>query len=280
MSSIRATSREGLTILVVDNDRTTADVILGCIDRSKLFKLIEVATGEEASEVLTRPYEWQAPLPDLVVVDASIYQSDFGTLKTAQFRAGISSEQVIVVGNYSGPHDAVIFSPVLDKPLNEFQILSVVGRLYPLVVMARATAPPRSGQIFLSHSSGDKEKVRTLFRRLVSDGLVCWFDEHDLLGGQDWECEISRAIRESEIFIACLSRHSVDKRGYVQTELRKALNVADQFPEGAVYMLPVRLEDCVVPSRLTKWQYIDLFRDDGYQRLLKSLWAAFDGSSK
>lgn len=137
-----------------------------------------------------------------------------------------------------------------------------------------------ASSVFLCHSSGDKERVRELYERLSSDGVECWFDEADLLGGQDWDYEISRAIQQSKTFLACLSNHSVTKRGYVQTELKKALDVADMQPEGAVFILPVRLEDCIVPDRLSRWHRIDLFLDGGYGRLLKSLRAALQDRSE
>jgi hypothetical protein len=34
---------------------------------------------------------------------------------------------------------------------------------------------------FLCHSSGDKEAVRNLYKRLRTDGFAAWLDEEDLL---------------------------------------------------------------------------------------------------
>jgi hypothetical protein len=41
----------------------------------------------------------------------------------------------------------------------------------------------------------------------------------------------------------CLSRNSTTKRGYVQKEIVKGLDVADEQPEGAAFILPARLEE-------------------------------------
>jgi hypothetical protein len=68
-----------------------------------------------------------------------------------------------------------------------------------------------------------------------------------------------------------VSKASVTKAGYVQKELRKALDVADEQPEGVAYLIPVRLEECEVPERLSQWQWVDLFKTDGYERLLRGL---------
>jgi hypothetical protein len=126
-------------------------------------------------------------------------------------------------------------------------------------------------QAFLCHSSGDKERVRALYRKLSADNIKCWFDEEDLLAGQDWEFEITRAIRQSKFVLACVSRASVTKTGYVQKELKKALDVADEQPEGVAYLVPVRLEECDIPERLKRWHWVDLFEEGGYEQLLRGL---------
>jgi len=68
-----------------------------------------------------------------------------------------------------------------------------------------------------------------------------------------------------------LSNNSINKEGYVQKEIRLALDAADEKPEETIFLIPARLEDCKVPSRLGKYQWVDLFIAHGYERLLKSL---------
>jgi hypothetical protein len=124
---------------------------------------------------------------------------------------------------------------------------------------------------FLCHASGDKPAVRTLYRRLRGDGIEPWLDEENLLPGQDWQAEIPRAVRSSDVVIICLSRRSTTKAGYVQKEIRYALDVADEQPEGTIFLIPLRLEDCDVPERLRRWQWVNLFADRGYERLMSAL---------
>src|SRR5580700_5251577 len=114
-------------------------------------------------------------------------------------------------------------------------------------------------RVFLCHSSGDKDPVRDLYRRLRSDGFHPWLDEEDLLPGQDWSYEISKAIRSSVIVLVFLSKSSVSKAGFVQKEIKHALDVADEQPEGNIFLIPVKLEDCDVPARLGRWQWVNLF---------------------
>jgi hypothetical protein len=124
---------------------------------------------------------------------------------------------------------------------------------------------------FICYSSEDRTAVRDLHHRLSRDVIPCWFDERDLHPGQAWDLEISKAIRASKYVLACLSKTSVTKRGYVQKELKKALDVADEQPEGVAYLIPVRLEECEIPERLRQWQWVDLFQADGYARLVRAL---------
>jgi hypothetical protein len=125
--------------------------------------------------------------------------------------------------------------------------------------------------IFLCHASEDKEKVRKLYRQLRGLGFNPWLDAENLLPGQEWELKISEIVRRCDVVLVCLSQSSINKRGFVQREINYALNVADEQPEGAVFIIPAKLEECEVPHRLSKWQWVNLYEPEGYDRLIKSL---------
>jgi hypothetical protein len=127
--------------------------------------------------------------------------------------------------------------------------------------------------VFLCHSSSDKPVVRALHKRLQSDGITPWLDAVDILPGQNWESEIRRAIHRCHVVLVCLSRASITKVGYIQKEIRQVLDVADEQPENTIFLIPVRLEQCEVPDRLSQYQWVDLFEDDGYGRLMLALTA-------
>jgi WD40 repeat protein len=124
---------------------------------------------------------------------------------------------------------------------------------------------------FLCHSSGDKEAVRALYRRLREDDIEPWLDEEEILPGQDWEHEIAKAVRSADVVIVCLSNESVTKTGYVQKEIRVALDVGDQQPEGVIFIIPLKLEECDIPARLRRWHWVNYFEAHGYERLLRAL---------
>jgi hypothetical protein len=135
-------------------------------------------------------------------------------------------------------------------------------------------APPSTQgclRVFLCHSSADKDAVRVLYRQLKADGIKPWLDEEDLLPGQDWKREISKEVCASDIVIVCLSKDSVTKKGFVQKEIKFALDRADEQPEGAIFIIPLKLESCAVPDRLTQFHWVDYFKEHGYGRLMEAL---------
>jgi TIR domain-containing protein len=132
--------------------------------------------------------------------------------------------------------------------------------------------PPRTApKAFLCHASTDKQEVRILYDKLLEKLIQPWLDERDLIPGQDWDAEIRKAVRATDVVLVCLSRSSITKEGYVQREIKIALDVADEKPEGMIYLIPIRLEECALPTRLAKWHCVDLFKSDGFDKLVRAI---------
>lgn len=124
-------------------------------------------------------------------------------------------------------------------------------------------------QIFLSHTSEDKPKVRNLCKRLRDDGFDPWLDEERLLPGQDWNLEIEKALRTSDAILLCFSSLSVIKEGVIQREYKRAMKIQEEKPEGAIFVIPVRLDDCEMPFFIRDLQWMDY--PAGYDKLLLAL---------
>lgn len=131
--------------------------------------------------------------------------------------------------------------------------------------------PPSTLSIFFCYSSSDKAIVKTLCRRLRADGMNPWIDEDSLLPGQDWNQEIRKAVHNCDVVIVCISHRSINKTGYVQKEIRYALDAADERPDGTIFLIPLRLEDCKIPERLERWHWVNFFEEEGYEKLIGSL---------
>ena len=129
--------------------------------------------------------------------------------------------------------------------------------------------------IFLAYVQEDLPAVRRLFRDLKSADYQPWLDKESLLPGQNWPRSIERAIEVSDFFIPCFSRRSVAKRGVFQSELRFALDCASKRPLDDMFVIPVRLDDCLPPARImSRIQHVDLFPE--WDRGIASLRAAID----
>jgi len=85
-------------------------------------------------------------------------------------------------------------------------------------------------------------------------------DINDLIPGQAWKEAVEAAIRDSSYFLALISKHSISKRGFIQKELRIALDGYEEVSPADVFLIPVRLEDVVPAHRaLAELQWVDLW---------------------
>src|ERR1700722_16892517 len=114
--------------------------------------------------------------------------------------------------------------------------------------------------------------MRELYYRLREAGIQPWIDEEDLLPGQQWQEVIREAVQAARIVVVCLSRKSIDKRGFFQVQIQYALDVAAKKTD-SYYVVPTRLEPCDIPARLAQWQWVDLFDPRGFDKLLRALGA-------
>jgi len=134
-------------------------------------------------------------------------------------------------------------------------------------------------RVFISYAKEDKSLAEKLYGDLQQDGVKPWLDSVDLVPGQPWERTIKKAISDSSYFIALLSSRSVGKKGYVQKEIRHALDIAEEYPEDKVFIIPVRIDECE-PSfeGLRRLQRADLF--PSYEKGLKELLRVFSYESE
>jgi hypothetical protein len=62
-----------------------------------------------------------------------------------------------------------------------------------------------SFDLFLSHNSGDKDRVRALAQELRTAGLRVWFDEWIIKPGDDIYLAAERSMEASRVLVLCLS---------------------------------------------------------------------------
>jgi len=126
-------------------------------------------------------------------------------------------------------------------------------------------------RIFISYAREDERAVKQLYHKLIGAGFIPWMDKVDLLPGEQWWPAIEKALREADFLIICLSNTSVQKRGFVRREFRAALDLWQEKRDSDIYIIPVRLENCDPPDELDRFQWLDLFEDGEWPRLIRAL---------
>jgi hypothetical protein len=190
----------------------------------------------------------------------------------------ITSAEALLNGFYYSAHPLstmhihVPFQDVYDSLMRHFEGLAASIPSAKGAPQNPAEQKINSGlKTFLCHSSQDKEQIRRIYRDLKKAGMMPWLDEEHILPGQPWEETLKDAVRTADVVLTCLSSSSVTKKGYVQKEIREVLEVALELPADQIFVIPVRLDDCEVPRELRKWQYVDLFAENGFFKLLRPL---------
>lgn len=135
-------------------------------------------------------------------------------------------------------------------------------------------------KVFISYVREDWWRAEDLYDKLKRAGIDVWMDKYDIAPGQNWKMAITHAIHESKFFLALLSQKSVNKHGYVQREIREAIDLMEEMPPSAIFIIPIRLDPCE-PSHdfLRTLNWLDFFpsQPDAVVRLINFL-APLDSS--
>jgi len=125
--------------------------------------------------------------------------------------------------------------------------------------------------VFISYAKEDKNIALSLYRKLRTSNLRPWLDIHGLSPGVQWENVIPTIIRQSRFFIVLLSENAVGKRGFIQKEIRLALNEFEKMPVNSLFIIPVLINDCEVPIELAKYHWTNISERGFYKKLESTL---------
>jgi hypothetical protein len=142
----------------------------------------------------------------------------------------------------------------------------------------RSTNKP---QIFLSYAHKDIRQVNKLYQALSDAGYAPWQDKHELVAGDNLKLSIRHAIKRSIFFVPCLSVNSVNREGFIQREIKQALDIWQEKPAGDIYVIPVRLDDDhEVPDEFDNLLYVNWFEVDGLEKLIRAIKVGQERKSK
>ena len=124
--------------------------------------------------------------------------------------------------------------------------------------------------VFLSHSSKDKDIVRDVAERLRADGLRVWFDEWILKPGDSIPAKIEEGLEQSRVLVLCMSAQAFGS-DWAQLEagtfrFRDPLNQERRF-------IPLRLDATPIKGSLAQFLYINWLpeaREQEYAKLLEA----------
>ncbi len=126
-------------------------------------------------------------------------------------------------------------------------------------------------KLFLSYAREDRERVEKIYKKLLQNNFSPWMDTKNILPGELWENSIENAIKNSDFFILCLSNNSI-KRGMIQKEIQIAFDIWSGMFENDIYFIPIRLEECKIPERISKFQFIDLFSiENSFYKVIEAI---------
>ena len=113
--------------------------------------------------------------------------------------------------------------------------------------------------IFISYSKNDAVKVGRLVEALKARGVHVWFDEEQILPGDDIIQRMSEGITQCRYYVICLSP-SFEKKpptSWVKKEFRMAM--IKENKEGSQSIIPVRIKKGgAIPSEIGEKAYADL----------------------
>jgi TIR domain/SIR2-like domain len=125
-------------------------------------------------------------------------------------------------------------------------------------------------KIFISHSHRDKEAVDLIAENLASAGHSIWIDRQQLQPGDSISSKIQEGLERADAIIFVISSNAL-RSEWVQREFVTV--VLQQISKQQQRIIPIRLDECEVPSYLADRLYIDFASDfsGGLRTLLTAL---------
>jgi TolB-like protein len=118
--------------------------------------------------------------------------------------------------------------------------------------------------VFLSYASQDSEAAARICSALTAAGIEVWFDQSELRGGDAWDRQIRKQIRDCALFVPVISAHSdARSEGYFRREWRLAVDRTADMAEDVAFLLPVVIDG--TPDATARVP--DRFRDVQWSRL-------------
>lgn len=138
-------------------------------------------------------------------------------------------------------------------------------------IMAQLSNLKRALKIYICNEFNDNNSVRKLYKRLLREGFNPWFKEENLLPGTNPKQAIFGAIKSADACLICISSRTNPDSGNFKEQIEQIIQLAKQKEPGESFLIPVLLDNCIVPEELNHWHPVGLTDKKGYERLIISL---------
>src|SRR5450755_2582467 len=118
--------------------------------------------------------------------------------------------------------------------------------------------------VFLSYASQDTDAAKRICEALRAADVEVWFDQSELVGGDQWDQKIRKQIKECALLIPIISAATQARtEGYFRLEWRLADQRTHLMAKGRPFLLPVVIDDtrdaeAQVPDSFTEVQWTRL----------------------
>ncbi|MGE0085846.1 MAG: TIR domain-containing protein [Desulfococcaceae bacterium] len=98
-------------------------------------------------------------------------------------------------------------------------------------------------KIVIICANQDSETAQRIYDDLKKLKCRPWLADIDVVAGQFPDQEFRKEMKGSDYVLLLLSKHSLTQRGSVQKQIKKALDIFDEFPTGEIFLIPVQLDN-------------------------------------
>ena len=118
--------------------------------------------------------------------------------------------------------------------------------------------------VFLSYASQDAEAARRICDALRAAGVEVWFDQSELVGGDQWDGKIRGQIGSCALFVPIISANTQARlEGYFRLEWKLAAQRTHTMADEKAFLLPVLIDgtrdaEAKVPAEFKAVQWTKL----------------------
>jgi phosphate/sulfate permease len=149
-------------------------------------------------------------------------------------------------------------------------ILAGLAAYISIAASRRLKREREQGRVFLIYAREDLDAARKIATVLRENGFRPWLDVDEISPGEFWQKSIMDALERSAAALVLVSRN-LTKEGFVQKEIKAALDRLQEQEAGVSPIIPVRLDATTVPNELSRIQWVDFFTKGGKESLLNGL---------